>query len=74
MTDTPQGPTPFADRLTPEIRALVLADWDDYMRASKRAADAYRNGDTDQQTWACDVCGKRTELPTRRHKKCEAAA
>lgn len=70
MTDTPQSPIKFSQRMTREDRVR----WLEHMGANRRAARAYAVGDTDQQTWQCEVCGKRTELPTRRHQKCEDAA
>lgn len=70
MSDTPQPPVPFSQRLTPDIRRA----WFEFEAANRKAKRAYEAGDTDQQTWMCEVCGKRTELSTRRHKKCEAAA
>lgn len=70
MIDTPQPRTPFAHRLTPEVRA----EWEACQAAGRRADRAYRDEERDQRFWTCERCHKQTDRATRLHKKCEAAA
>lgn len=64
---TPRPPIKFSQQMTREDRVR----WLEHFGANRRARRAYEAGESDQQTWSCDVCGRRTELPTRRHAKCE---